>query len=70
MSQQNDPPVVNSVSVKIPKFLRSNPEVWIKQVDAQFSLSKTTRQITKFNQIIASLEEDVLIEIKENIFQS
>jgi len=53
------PQSISHVSIKIPPFWRKNVNVWIKQVDAQFSVRNITSEVTKFNHVLGNLDSDV-----------
>ncbi|GFW56318.1 transposon Ty3-G Gag-Pol polyprotein [Trichonephila clavipes] len=44
------------VSVKIPPFWEEKPEIWLFQVEAQFSIANIKQEETKFNYLVAQLE--------------
>lgn len=54
---------INKVSVKLPPFWNEKPEIWFAQVEAQFELSKITIEQTKFNYLLANLEQNVVENI-------
>ena len=54
---------VGRVSVKAPTFYRTNPTVWFRQMESQFVLAGVSSDATKFHHILASLPEDVAINL-------
>lgn len=72
----NNPPVASGsdnndcvfkVSVRAPPFWPEEPSLWFAQMEAQFSLSGITSDSTKFNYVIAQLEHQYVVEVKEII---
>lgn len=53
-------PAVNRIQVKVPPFWKQNPELWFKQLEAQFSNSNIVNDLTKFNTIVGVIESDIL----------
>lgn len=51
---------VSRVSIKPPIFWRHKPKLWFLQLEAQFSNNNITQDTTKYNVVIASLDENVL----------
>lgn len=51
-------PVNNAV--RVPPFWRQNPELWFKQLEAQFSNSHIIQDLTKFNTIFGVIESDII----------
>ena len=51
-------PTIAAVNLKLPPFWSSDPEVWFKQVEAQFRTRHITAQSTKFDHINASLSPE------------
>ena len=48
--------VVYAVSLKLPTFLASRPDVWFKQTEAQFALRNITDSTTKYFYLLTSLD--------------
>ena len=57
---------VGSLSIKLPTFWTSEPDMWFFQIEAVFNnrTPKVTKDSTKFNQAVAALPQDVLLEIR------
>lgn len=53
----------NAVSVKIPPFWTSRPEVWFAQVEAQFANKHIVAQDTRYNYVVSALDKTVAEEI-------
>ena len=58
---------VNRVTMKTPQFYRTNPTVWIRQMESQFVLAGITNDTTKDHQILAATSEDVAITLPMEI---
>ncbi|GFT53397.1 retrovirus-related Pol polyprotein from transposon 297 [Nephila pilipes] len=48
------------VSIKVPPFLRANPEIWFSQMESQFVLAGITAEITKFYHVVFALQPEEL----------
>ena len=60
---------VNAVAAKIPRFWAGSPEVWFKQAESIFEVSKPpiVGQKTKFNYVLATLDSTVSDKIQSII---
>lgn len=58
---------VHSVSVKVPPFWRERPDLWFSQIEAQFSVANVVADITKFNIVVAAIENNVLSQIADAV---
>ena len=48
----------HAVSLKLPTFWTSQPEVWFTQAEAQFNLRRITSDETKYFYVVAALDQD------------
>lgn len=55
------------VGVRVPPFWPEEPEVWFAQVEGQFAISGITNDATKFNYVIAQLDNNASVEVKDII---
>ena len=58
-------PTVGAVSIKLPPFYSSDPELWFTQVEAQNNTRSITQQDTKFWYVAAALSQDTAQEVRD-----
>ena len=65
-AEAQDESGVGSLAIKLPTFWTSEPDMWFFQIEAVFNNRnpKVTKDSTKFNQAVAALPQDILLEIR------
>ena len=58
---------MNAVTIKIPRFWPTDPELWFAQVEAQFGIKQITTQITKYSHVVAALSPEAATEVRDLI---
>ena len=60
------PATISSVSIKLPPFWTARPEVWFRQMEAQFATCTPaiTVDLTKFNHVVAALDHITAGEVE------
>ena len=53
----------NSVSIKLPPFWTSQPQVWFQQAEAQFTIRCITANETKYSYIVTALDQDTASQL-------
>ena len=61
------PEVAASRIPKLPAFWKEEPEVWFLQVEASFQIAGVTQDTTKFQYLVAHLDQSVLFIVKDII---
>lgn len=56
---------INRIQVKVPPFWKKNPQLWFKQLEAQFANSNIVHDLTKFNTIVGVIESDILSHVSD-----
>ncbi|XP_068626667.1 uncharacterized protein [Battus philenor] len=57
------------VGVRVPPFWPEEPALWFSQLECQFSLSGISADETKFNYLVAQLDHQVAVEVKDLIIR-
>lgn len=57
--------VAASVAVRLPDFWRNDPAMWFAQAEAQFALAGVVRDHTKFNHIVAKVDQQTICHIAD-----
>lgn len=60
--QQN---AVNRINVRVPPFWKQDPQLWFRQLEAQFATSNIVNDLTKFNTIVGVIESDILSAVSD-----
>ena len=58
-------PTVSAVSINLPPFWPTYPEVWLAQVEAQFATRRVTLQKTRFEYVVKSLGPEFATEVRD-----
>ena len=63
------PATVSAVAIKLPSFWNTRPEVWFRQVEAQFATRNPpiTSDETRFNYVVAALDSATAGEVEKLI---
>lgn len=57
--------VAASVAVRLPDFWRNDPAMWFAQAEAQFALAGVVRDHTKYNHIVAKVDQQTICHIAD-----
>ena len=63
-------PSLAAVSLKLPPFWPADPDVWIAQVEAQFTTKRITSQQTMFDYIVSSLNLEFAAEVRDLLLRT
>lgn len=60
---------IQRVTLKIPPFWYDSPEIWFAQIEAQFTISSTTTDISKFNTVVGAIESKILTQVSDAVLK-
>ncbi|KAJ8941097.1 hypothetical protein NQ318_019102 [Aromia moschata] len=55
----------NRVALKLPPWIPSDPDMWLRLVDRTFDLAKITCEDTKFSYVATALDQSVIMEVRD-----
>lgn len=58
---------ISRVSLKVPPFWHDSPEIWFAQIEAQFTITQTTTDNSKFNNVVGAIESKVLTQVADAV---
>lgn len=56
---------VSRIQVRVPPFWKQNPELWFRQIEAQFANANIVNDVTKYNTIVGVMESDILSSVSD-----
>ncbi|GFR93682.1 retrovirus-related Pol polyprotein [Elysia marginata] len=56
---------INSVSIKLPEFWTTSPEVWFARVEAQFGTKNITQDQTRYDYVVSALDVKTAEEVQD-----
>ena len=66
-SEQFATPELCRIAVRLHPFWPDRPAIWFAQAESQFELAAITRQRTKFNYVVAQLNQQQASEVEDII---
>lgn len=60
-------PTISRVSVKVPPFWATQPQIWFAQIESQFDICGVSTDVTKFNTIVGNIESSVLTQVTDAV---
>ncbi|GFR77318.1 transposon Ty3-G Gag-Pol polyprotein [Elysia marginata] len=56
---------IAAVSVKLPEFWVTSPEIWFARIEAQFSIKDITQDTTKYDYLVSALDFKTAEEVRD-----
>ncbi|XP_077492083.1 uncharacterized protein LOC144102796 [Amblyomma americanum] len=56
---------VSALSLRLPQFSPADPQLWLAQVNSQFTIGRITTQARKFHHVVASLPPEIAAEVRD-----
>nr|XP_042907727.1 uncharacterized protein LOC122271232 [Parasteatoda tepidariorum] len=60
---------VSHVSVKLPPLWKNRIKIWFIQVESNFELAKITKDVTKYNYLIAAIDPETLAAVSDILLE-
>ena len=59
-----------AVRLKLPTFWPNDASIWFAQIEAKFTTRGITQQSTKFAHVVAALQPDIVLEVRDLLLQA
>ena len=66
-SRVNEALFKNRIAVKVRPFWAERSDLWFSQIEARFEIAGVVTNATKFNTVVAAIENNVLTQIVDAI---
>lgn len=66
-ANNGDTPKISRVTVKVPPFWATQPQIWFAQIESQFDICGVSTDLTKFNTIVGNIESSVLTQVTDAV---
>lgn len=59
--------IIQRIALRIPPFWDESPEIWFAQIEAQFTTSQVTTDLSKFNAVVGAIESKILTQVADAV---